>query len=147
MHYASTLLQTALHWLSPQGHAVVHRLLVKGGHPGSAHEMAIAVGLKNRFQLARLLEREGLPCLQDLAGWIRVTLWALEWETSRVSLSQSALGSVRDPATYYRTVERVTGLNWNLVRELGSSWVLLALVECCDRSLSGLAEEAVRSIA
>jgi hypothetical protein len=135
MHFASTLLQTALHWLSPQGHAVVQRLIAKEGHTGSAHEMAVAVGLKNRFQLSRLLEREGLPCLQDLAAWIRVMLWTLEWETTQTSLSQSALGSVRDPATYYRTVERVTGLNWNLVRTLGSDWVLLGLVESCGREL------------
>jgi hypothetical protein len=147
MHFASTLLQTALHWLSPQGHAVIHRLVVRQGFPGSAHEIAVAVGLRNRFQLGRLLDREGLPCLEDLAGWIRVMLWVLEWEVSKISLSQSALGAIRDPATCYRTVERVTGLGWNQVRTLGSTWVLLSLVECCRRNLPALAEAGTRSIA
>ncbi len=138
MHFTHTLLQTALHWLSPQGHAVVERLVASQGYPGSAHAIALAVGLKNRFQLSRLLDREGLPCLEDLGGWIRVMLWVLEWENSRRSLSESALRSVRDPATCYRTVERVTGLGWNRVRALGSTWVLLTLVECCRRELPAL---------
>ena len=137
MHLAQMLLQTALHWLSPQGHAVIERLVVTRGYPGSAHQIALAVGLKNRFQLGRLLSREGLPCLEDLAGWVRVMLWVTEWEQSRVSLSQAALGSVRDPATYYRTVERVTGLGWNQVRARGSTWLVLTLVECCRPELAG----------
>ena len=147
MHFASTLLQTALHWLSPQGHAVVECLIVREGFPRSAHETALSVGLRNRFQLARLLYREGLPCLEDLAGWIRVMLWVLEWEVSRTSLSQSALGAIRDPATCYRTVERVTGLGWNEVRTLGSTWVLFSLIECCRRNLPELGEAGTRSIA
>jgi hypothetical protein len=147
MHFASTLLQTALHWLSPQGHAVIRHLVISQGYPGPAHEIAIAVGLRNRFQLSRLLDREGLPSLENLAAWIRVMIWALEWETSKTSLSQTALGAIRDPAASYRTVERVTGFSWNRVRSLGSSWVLLALVERCRRSSPGLAETGARSIA
>ncbi len=123
---------------------MIQLLVVSQGYPGSAHEMALAVGLKNRFQLGRLLCREGLPCLEDLAGWIRVMLWVLEWENSRRSLSQAALGSVRDPATCYRTVERVTGLGWNQVRDLGSTWVLLTLVECCRREEPEVAETGSR---
>ena len=147
MHFAGTLLQTALHWLSPQGHAVIQHLVMSQGYPGSAHEIATAVGLKNRFQLARLLERESLPTLENLAGWIRVMLWVLEWEGSRRSLSRLALGSIRDPATCYRTVERVTGLSWNRVRALGSDWVLLALLESCGDGFPAWAEAGNRSIA
>jgi DNA-binding transcriptional regulator YdaS (Cro superfamily) len=147
MHFASTLLQTALHWLSPQGHAVIQQLVATQGYAGSAHEIAVAVGLRNRFQLSRLLDREGLPSLENLAAWIRVMIWALEWETSKTSLSQSALGAIRDPAACYRTVERVTGLTWNKVRSLGSSWVLLAFVECCHGNSVGHAETGARSIA
>src|SRR4051812_23963726 len=98
MHFASTLLHTALHWLSPQGHAVIQRLVITQGYAGSAHDIALAVGLKNRFQLSRLLDREGLPSLENLAGWIRVTIWVMAWETTKTSLSQSALGAIRDPA-------------------------------------------------
>jgi hypothetical protein len=121
----------ALHWLSPQGHAIVQHIIARQGYPGPANDTAYAIGLRNRFQLSRLLDREGLPCLEDLAGWVRVMLWVLEWESTGVSLSQSALGAVRDPAACYRTVERVTGIGWNRVRTFGSSWVLLALVEHC----------------
>ena len=144
MHFASTLLQTALHWLSPQGHAVIQRLISTHGYAEPAHEIAVAIGLKNRFQLSRLLEREGLPSLEILAGWIRVTIWVLEWETSRTSLSRSALKAIRDPAAGYRTVERVTGMGWNQVRVLGSSWVLLTLLEYCNETLP---EFEARSIA
>jgi hypothetical protein len=146
MHFASTLLQTGLHWLSPQGHAVVQHLIRTQGYPGPANQTASALGLRNRFQLSRLLEREGLPCLEDLAGWVRVMLWVLDWESTGVSLSRSALGSVRDPAACYRTVERVTGLGWNRVRSLGSSWVLLALLESCraDRPVFGI--ESTRAV-
>jgi hypothetical protein len=147
MHFASTLLQTALHWLSPQGHALIQLLVVSGGYPGTARDLALAVGLKNRFQLSRLLDRESLPSLENLAGWIRVMLWVSEWEGSQVSLSHSALGAIRDPATCYRTVERVTGLGWSRVRALGSDWVLLAFVESCGRNLPDLAEAEARSIA
>jgi hypothetical protein len=147
MHFASTLLQTALHWLSPQGHAVIRQLVTTQGYAGSAHNLAIAVGLRNRFQLSRLLEREGLPSLENLAGWIRVMIWVMAWETSSTSLSQSALDAIRDPAACYRTVERITGLGWNQVRTLGSTWVLLALVECCRQDLPAYAETGARSIA
>lgn len=106
MHFASTLLQTALHWLSPQGHAVIQRLVVKEGYSGSATELAMALGLRNRFQLSRMLDREGLPCLEDLSGWIRVTIWVLQWEASRRAVSRTALEAIRDPAPCYRTVRR-----------------------------------------
>jgi hypothetical protein len=147
MHIAATLLQTALHWLSPQGHAVVQQLILTQGYPSSASQLALAVGLRNRYQLSRLLEREGLPCLEDLAGWIRVILWVSDWESKRVSLSQSALGAIRDPAACYRTVERVTGHSWNRVRSLGSTWVLVELVDCCNRVPSDVVNPDERSIA
>jgi hypothetical protein len=44
-------------------------------------------------------------------------------------------------------VERVTGLSWNRVRELGSDWVLLTLVESCGRNLPHWIEVGSRSIA
>ena len=147
MHFASTLLQTALHWLSPQGHAVIQLLVTTRGYAGSAHQIALAVGLRNRFQLSRLLDREGLPSLENLAGWIRVMIWVIEWETSRTSLSQSALEAIRDPAPCYRTVERITGLGWNRVRTLGSAWVVLSLMDCCRRNLPAFTHGVARSIA
>jgi hypothetical protein len=147
MLFVSTLLQTALHWLSPQGHAVIQCLVLSEGYPETAREVAHRVGLRNRFQLARLLEREGLPCLEDVAGWIRVLLWVQQWEKSGLALSHSALGATRDPSTCYRTVERVTGFRWSRVRTLGSDWVLLAFVESCGRSLPDLRETGSRSVA
>jgi hypothetical protein len=147
MHIAAPLLQTALHWLSPQGRAVVEHLILTQGYPSSASQLALAVGLRNRFQLSRLLEREGLPCLEDLAGWIRVMLWVSDWESRGVSLSQSALGAIRDPAACYRTVERVTGHRWNRVRSLGSTWVLLELVQCCRGNSPRVVTGPTRSIA
>jgi hypothetical protein len=141
MHVVSTLLGAALPWLSSHGHSVIEGLVTRRGYSGSAHRFAIALGMKNRFQLARHLEREGMPCLEDLAGWIRVLIWTVEWESSRQSLSRSALSAIQDPAPCYRTVERITGLGWMRIRRLGSTWVLLALIERCQPPNITVAQE------
>jgi hypothetical protein len=131
MHALSTLLAGALPHVSPQGHAIIHGLAVRHGYPGPAHLFAAAVGLRNRFQLARTLQREGLPSLEVLGAWIRVLDWVLDWETSGQAVSDTALRALRDPAQCYRTVLRVTGLSWTEVRLRGSTWVLLELSALC----------------
>lgn len=106
-------------------------LVAQKGYSGPAHQFALTVGMRSRFQLARVLEREGLPALEELAAWIRVLLWVAHWEASGTSLSRRALSEIRDPAVCYRTVERVTGVPWSKVRVRGFDWVLLTLVARC----------------
>jgi hypothetical protein len=95
------------------------------GDIGGSNAFARSVGFRNRDQLRRILASDGLPCLEDLAGWIRVLGWLVEMETSGVSLSRGALCSGQDPKSRYRTVKRLTGRTWGEVRLLGTDCLLL----------------------
>ena len=125
------LLQGSLGWLSPGGLAAVRTLAAAHGRLESARFVAARLGLRDRHQLARLLKRDGLPSLEDLAGWISVLNWVLGWEHRGASLFEQALTSGRDPATCYRLVKRITGATWITVRNHGSGWVVLQLRDRC----------------
>jgi hypothetical protein len=106
---------------------VVRTLVAGHGAFGSALALSHAVGFRNRHQLARQLMREGVPALEDLAGWVRTLLWTAEWEIHGRALSNAALRDAADPAIRYRTVERMTGRPWSEVRHLGTAWLVLQL--------------------
>ena len=139
----AVLLNVGLPWISAVGRNVLLLLIKRHGYPGPADVFAAAVGLRNRYQLGRALQREGLPCLEELAGWIRVLTWVIVWENSGMPLSRSALSALRDPSPMFRLVERLTGQTWTQVRARGSDWVLLQLLERCrrDAGLAGTAQE------
>src|SRR3989442_15974116 len=65
----TSLLQQALPWLSADGRAVMNTLVCSNGRVGSTQVLCERVGLRSRFQLNRLLRREGLPPYEELAGW------------------------------------------------------------------------------
>ena len=109
--------------------AVVEAVLLSGGSIGSAQAVARLLGLGNRFKLARLLRREGLPPLHRLAEWTTVLSWVLAAEQSGVSLCWLAFRSRRHPSSCYRLVKEVTGLRWEAVRERGSRWVQAELLK------------------
>ncbi|MGH7754637.1 MAG: hypothetical protein ACREN5_17665, partial [Gemmatimonadales bacterium] len=56
----------ALPDLSPEGQAVISTLGCLNGRPSSAQDVATWVGLRDRYQLARSLRRDGLPPLVEL---------------------------------------------------------------------------------
>jgi hypothetical protein len=120
-------------WVSTVGRSVLMALVKRHGYPGPADSFAASIGVRNRYQLSRILQRDGLPCLEELAGWVRLLTWVTSWETSGVPLSRSALSSLRDPSPMFRLVERLTGHTWTQVRSLGSDWVFLQLLERCRR--------------
>lgn len=93
------------------------------GSIGPAKTVARHLGLDNRFKLARLLRREGLPSLHRLAAWATVLSWVLAAERTGTSLCRLAFQSDRYPAACYRLVREVTGLRWGEIRTLGSRWV------------------------
>ena len=95
----TNLLQGVLAHLSPASRAVLSTLACRNGDAPSANEVAAWVGLRNRQQLARTLERDGLPPLEQLAGWTRVLYWMLEAESTGMSLFQLARRENEDPAT------------------------------------------------
>ena len=109
--------------------AVVEAVLLTGGSIGSAQDVARVLGLGNRFKLARLLRREGLPPLHRLAEWATVLSWVVAAEQTGVSLCWLAFRSRRHPSACYRLVKEVTGLRWEQVRERGSRWVQAELLK------------------
>jgi len=103
--------------------AVIEAVLLSEGPIGTAAAVARELGLPNRFKLARLLKREGLPPLHRLAGWATVLSWVISAEQQGVSLCWIAFRSRRHPSACYRLVREVTGLPWERVRTKGSAWV------------------------
>ena len=103
--------------------AIVEAVCLTEGPIGSADFVAHALGLKNRFTLARLLKREGVPPLHRLAEWATVVSWVIAAEETGVSLCWLAFHSRRHPSACYRLVKEVTGLRWEEVRSRGSKWV------------------------
>lgn len=103
--------------------AVVEAIMLTEGPIGSAHAVARRLGLSNRFQLARLLKREGLPPLHRIAEWATLESWVTLAERDGVSLSNIAIRTKKHASACYRLVKEITGLGWEDVRVLGSSWV------------------------
>lgn len=122
--------------------AIVEAVCLCEGPIGSAHEVAIQLGLKSRFTLARLLKREGLPPLHRLAQWATVLAWVVAAERDGVSLCWMAFRSKRHPSACYRLVKEVTGRRWDDVRALGSGWVQRQLLAEFARPVGGPAGRA-----
>jgi hypothetical protein len=109
--------------------AVVEAIVLTRGPVGTAESVAHALGLRNRFQLARLLQEEGLPPLHCLAEWVTVVSWVVTAERAHVSLCWIAFHSHRHPSACYRLVKRVTGRRWEEVQARGSAWVMQELLK------------------
>src|SRR2546423_11531883 len=103
------LLQTALPHLTPATRAVMSALGCFNGAARPASEIAALIGMRSRYQLARALRREGLPSLEELAGWARVLYWMCEATSARTSLRELAQRAHIDTATAYRLGRRPTG--------------------------------------
>jgi len=109
--------------LSFRGRAVVEAIFLTGGSIGSARDVARRLGLESRFQLARLLKREGLPPLHRLAVWAKVLSWVTLAEETGASLCTLAPRSGQYASAAYRLVREVTGLCWRDLSARGSDWV------------------------
>lgn len=88
------------------------------GRPGTAKTLARRLGFPSRYALAHTLGRHHLPPLSQLEEVARVLTWVHRWQTERISLCRQATDEATDPASWYRTVRRVTGDTWSVVREL-----------------------------
>jgi hypothetical protein len=120
-----SMVECALPRMSSDSRRVVRALVAARGSVHQANSFARSIGLRNRDQLRRILTADGLPCLEDLAAWIRILGWVLDSESSGAALSHQALSAGRDPRSCYKTVTRLTGRTWGQVRLLGSAWVLM----------------------
>jgi hypothetical protein len=132
----TTMVECVLPAMSPVSGRAVRALISLRGQVASAEGFACSIGLRNRDQLRRSLAADGLPCLEDLAGWIRVLGWVIDAEQGRVSLSASALRAGKDPRSWYRTVQRLTGKTWGHIRVRGSAWVLAEMMTAIVRPIS-----------
>jgi hypothetical protein len=117
-------IRTAHPGLKLRARAVVEAILLSKGSIGSAESVARALGLRNRFRLARLLQSEGLPPLHRLTEWVTVLNWIDLAESNKVSLCWMAFHSHRHPSACYRLVNKVTGHGWEEVLTKGSEWTL-----------------------
>ena len=109
--------------LSPLPSAVVEAICLAEGSIGRADQVAQALGLRNRFELGRVLRRERLPSVSRMAKWATVLAWITAAERDGASLCRMAFHTGRHPAACYRLVKEVTGLCWTAVRARGSGWV------------------------
>jgi YVTN family beta-propeller protein len=133
----TNLLQTALPDLSKPAQAVVCTLACLNGRPPAAREVAVWVGLRDRYHLRRVLRAEGLPPFEQLAGWARVLYWISEAEASGASLLQLARREQTTPAAAYRLVRRVTGTRWSEVRNAGLAVAVLRLRDARHQGIVG----------
>ncbi len=130
----SSILHESLPRLSLCGRAIIDAALLNGGSIGTAQDVAHHLGLRNRFALARLMTREGLPPLKDLAAWASVLTWVDRTERTGCSLCEQAFRVRKDPGFCYRTVNRITGRRW---QEHGLTWTLkLFLTHCRHESIA-----------
>ena len=118
------VIRSARPHMTLRARAVIEAVLLSKGSIGSAQSVARALGLSNRFQLARLLEREGLPPLHRLTEWVTVLNWITSAERAHVSLCWMAFRSHRHPSACYRLVKKLTGHGWEQVLARGSAWAL-----------------------
>ena len=132
----TSVLQTALPHLSPNGRALLSALGCLNGHAPGSQELAHWLGFHDRYQLARSLRREGLPPLEVVGGWARTLYWISEAEASGKSLRELAEREQLDPAVAYRLVRRVTGRRWSEVRREGLALTLLRFRERCGKAVA-----------
>lgn len=83
----------------------------------SARRAARSLFLKDTRALLGWLVERRLPPYQILRNWYFVVRLAEIAENG--SLSKWALQNGRDPAIYYRFIERTTGASWKVIREGG----------------------------
>jgi hypothetical protein len=125
------LLLAALPLTSPESLRLVEALTRSGGLLHDAQQFAVALEMGTRYRVARVLRRESLPQLEELAAWVRVMRWLVLWEGGCRSLSRIALDDGLETSVCCRTIRRLTGATWTEARARGPEWALLLLSERC----------------
>src|SRR5579859_7990760 len=83
-------LHATLPWLSSDGRAAVSALVAARGDIRNADDLAHRIGIGTRFQLARLLRRDGLPPYGKLTDWVCVLYLLWEAEVADLPMLQLA---------------------------------------------------------
>jgi hypothetical protein len=108
--------------LSFRSAAVLDAILLNGDGIGTETQLAARLGLHNRWQFSRMLERECLPPLRELVAWGRVLKWIGEHERTNEGLCAIAIRRGLDPGDCYRVVQRTAGVPWHQLQSLGFEW-------------------------
>lgn len=135
-------LHTLLPHLSHAGHQVLAAVANQAGLIGGVNRLLPRLGLQSRHCLARLLQREGLPPIEELCGWMTVLFLLHNHEQTHTSLYQLALENRRHPPTCYRTIKRITGKTWRQTVSEGFHFALISFLQRCGdlrRSRAGIA--------
>jgi hypothetical protein len=138
------LLLAALPLRSGDATRVVEALSASGGLLDDSQGFAVSLDMGSRFRVARVLRRESLPQVEELAAWVRLIGWLARWEASPGSLSRMALDDGLEMSVCCRTVRRLTGATWTQARARGPEWALLLLIDRC-RTLARPWERLERS--
>ena len=125
------LLLAVLPLRSAESLRLVEALVRSGGLVHDARRFAIDLEMGSRYRVARILRREGLPQLEELAGWVRLLRWLTIWQSGAGSLSRMALDDGLELSACCRTVRRLTGVTWTEARERGPEWAMILLAERC----------------
>src|SRR2546425_6496804 len=101
MQPLSLLMVTTLHWVSPAAREII--VFLSQFHSVSADVLAQRVARRSRHQLARILARDGLPCLKKLRMWVRRSeehtseLQSLAYLVCRLLLEKKNVASASTP--------------------------------------------------
>jgi hypothetical protein len=125
------LLLAALPLTSPESLRLVEALIRSGGLLHDAQQFAVGLEMGSRYRVARVLRRESLPQLEELAAWVRVMRWLVLWEGRSGSLSRMALNDGLETSVCCRTIRRLTGATWTEARVRGPEWAILLLIQRC----------------
>jgi hypothetical protein len=116
---------------SPESRQILEALSASRGLLHDTAAFAAELHLGSRYRVARLLRRESLPQLEELAAWVRVIRWLLAWQGHSSSLSHIALDDGLETSVCSRTVRRCTGVTWTEARSRGPEWAVTLLAERC----------------
>jgi hypothetical protein len=112
-------------------------ILVQGGAAATATTVAHELGLPSRYALARHLRRSGALPFVELRQWIAVDRALRTFEDHGTTPCKVLLTAGKNPAGFYRMVQRLTDRTWTEVRELGSAWFLARFAERCREHCAG----------
>jgi YVTN family beta-propeller protein len=112
---------------------VINALVAADGQIKNASLMAVRLRIGSRFQLARLLRREGLPPFGRLSDWVFVLQSLWESEATGAAMLRIARRIGVEPATTYRRCTRTLGVPWRAARGQGFAWALLQFLHVCRR--------------
>src|SRR5258708_31850415 len=108
--------------LELESRIVLEAVFLSEGPVGSAAAVSRFLGLHSRFELGRLLKRDGLPSLRHLSAWALFLSWVERAEGEGGALCKLAFRSRRHPSACYRLGRETTGVRWGEGRALGWGW-------------------------